>query len=119
MKTSYADITPFVTRDGSLIRELMHPQTQGNHNQSLAEAIVAVGGETLLHRHHAAEELYYIIQGDGIMSLGQEEFPVAVADTVCIPPGVAHKIRNSGDNELRILCCCAPAYRHVDTELLE
>ena len=119
MKTRYSEVVPFVTRDGSLIRELMHPQQHGNRNQSLAEAIVAAGCETLLHRHHVAEELYYIVQGQGDMSLGDETFPVIVGDTVCIPPGVAHKIRNNGTEELKILCSCAPAYDHTDTELLE
>jgi hypothetical protein len=32
-----------VTRDGSVIRERMHPSVQGNRRQSLAEAIVAPG----------------------------------------------------------------------------
>jgi len=96
----------------------MHPQNQGNHSQSLAEATVGVGCETLLHRHHATEELYYIVQGQGEMSLDRKTFPVAVGDTVCILPGVAHKICNTGEEALRILCCCSPAYRHIDTELL-
>jgi mannose-6-phosphate isomerase-like protein (cupin superfamily) len=119
MKTRYNDITPFVTRDGSLIRELLHPQQHGNKNQSLAEAVIAVGCETVLHRHHTAEELYYIVQGQGEMTLGNETFPVVVGDTVAIAPGTAHKIRNTGKEELKILCCCAPAYAHADTELLE
>ena len=119
MKTRYNDIAPFVTRDGSRIRELMHPQHHGSRNQSLAEAIVEPGRETLLHRHPVAEELYHIVQGQGLMSLGKETFPVVVGDTVCIPPGVTHKIRNTGADELKILCCCAPAYDHADTELLE
>ena len=114
MKTRYNDIAPFVTRDDSLIRELMHPRTHGNQNQSFAEAIIEPGRETLLHRHHVAEELYHIAQGQGSMSLGDETFAVAVGDTVCIPPGVAHKIRNTGADELKI-----PAYDHSDTERLE
>lgn len=119
MKTHYADIVPFITRDGSLIRELMHPRSHGNQQQSLAEAVIAAGAETILHRHHVTEELYHITQGQGEMSRGDEVFPLTVGDTVCILPGVAHKIRNTGTDELKILCCCAPAYAHDDTELLE
>ena len=38
MKTHYQDITAFITKDGSLIRELMHPAVHGgNWAQSLAE----------------------------------------------------------------------------------
>ena len=112
-------ITPYRTKDGSIIRELMHPQHHGNAAQSLAEARVPMGTRTRLHRHRQTEELYHITQGQGVMTLNKERFPVQVGDTVCIPPGTAHCIENSGDEELRLLCCCSPAYRHEDTELLE
>ena len=39
LRTHITDITPYITRDGSEIRELMHPSVQGNKTQSLAEAI--------------------------------------------------------------------------------
>lgn len=118
MKTRYDQIKPFITGDGSLIRELIHPSSHGNLNQSLAEAIVFPGCETILHRHPLAEELYHITQGQGLMTLGQAQFEVSAGDSVCIRPGRAHKIRNIGEGELKILCCCAPAYSHDDTELL-
>ena len=133
MKTRYQDIAPFVTRDGSVIRELMHPQQQhagkcfkslnikkqSPVNQSLAEAIVLPGQSTKLHRHQLSEELYHITAGQGLMTLSEESFEVSVGDTVCIPPGTPHRIENIGDVDLKILCCCAPAYAHDDTELLE
>jgi len=119
MRTHYDQITPFITRDGSLIRELMHPDSHGIQNQSLAEAIITINSETLLHRHHRSEELYYITQGNGLMTLDTQSFAVTIGDSICIPPGAAHKIRNTGDIELKILCCCAPAYSHDDTELLD
>ena len=119
IKSRYDQIRPFTTRDGSLIRELIHPSSHGNQSQSLAEAIVSPGCETLLHRHAVAEELYHITLGKGLMTLDQEQFEVSVGDSICIRPGSAHKIRNIGEGELKILCCCAPAYAHEDTELLE
>lgn len=119
MKTSYRDIRPYTTRDGSIIRELMHPRAHGNHAQSIAEAIVPPSAETRLHMHRMSEEIYHITGGEGTMTLGDREFPVAEGDTVCIPAGTAHRIRNDGQEVLRILCCCAPAYAHDDTELLD
>lgn len=118
MKTEYADIEPFVTKDGSEIRELMHPPAQAVRNQSLAEAIVVPGQTTALHRHRKSEELYHITAGRGLMTLGDDRFEVGVGDTVCIPPGTPHRIQNTGAEPLRILCCCAPPYAHDDTELL-
>lgn len=121
MKTRYPAIRPYRTRDGSTIRELLHPQQHahlGSRNQSLAEATVAVGAATCRHRHQQSEELYHITGGHGQMLLGDETFPVEAGDTVCIPPGTPHAIRNSGSVPLTLLCCCAPPYRHDDTELL-
>ncbi len=119
MKTSYPDIPEYVTKDGSTVRELMHPGLHENRNQSLAEAIVAPRMRTTLHRHRAAEELYHIVAGAGRMMLGDQTFEVRSGDTVAIPPGTAHCVENIGAEPLRILCCCAPAYSHADTELLE
>lgn len=119
MKTRYEDIPAYITRDGSTIRELMHPARHGGHNQSLAEAVVAPGAETRLHRHRITEEIYHITAGTGRMTLDGEAFDVAPGDTILIPPGAAHCIRNTGEQALRILCCCAPAYSHDDTEILD
>ena len=118
MKTKYTAIPSYTTKDGSEIRELMHPAQHHNRNQSLAEAIVAPGQTTALHRHHRSEELYHITAGRGRMTLGDERFEVGPGDTVCIPPGTPHCIANTGAEALHILCCCAPPYAHDDTELL-
>lgn len=118
MKTRYADVPTFVTKDGSTIRELMHPAQHSARHQSLAEAIVAPRETTALHQHRASEELYHITAGTGRMRLGGDEFDVRAGDTICIPPGTPHCITNTGRKPLRILCCCAPPYAHEDTELL-
>ena len=118
MKSRYSEVETYQTRDGSQIRELMHPSQHGNKLQSLAEATVPAGTSTLLHQHKITEEIYHITQGKGLMTLGGEQFEVQEGDTVCIPPGTAHKLYNNSDLPLVLLCCCAPAYSHEDTELL-
>lgn len=116
--THYAQVEAYTTRDGSLIRELMHPAQHVCNNQSLAEALVMPGQKTALHRHRRSEELYHVTHGKGRMTLGAEQFEVKAGDTLVIAPGTPHCIENTGTEELRILCCCAPAYAHADTELL-
>ena len=117
-KTAYKDAEAFITKDGSTIRELMHPEHHAAQNQSLAEAIVPAGTTTLLHKHHKTEEFYHILEGEGEMVLGDERFNVTVGDTVCITPNTAHQITALGDKDLRFICSCSPAYSHEDTELL-
>ena len=118
MKVSRASASAYRTKDGSLIRELMHPDHHPCRNLSLAEAVVEPGGVTELHRHNSSEEIYHVCSGEGVMTLGREEFPVRAGDTICIPPATLHRVRNSGSGSLKILCCCAPAYSHDDTEIL-
>jgi mannose-6-phosphate isomerase-like protein (cupin superfamily) len=60
-----------------------------------------------------------VLQGGGLLTLGDRQLPLAAGDTVCIGPGTAHRLRNSGDDDLVVLCCCSPPYSHEDTELLE
>ena len=49
--TRRADVEAYITKDGSVIRELMHPNVHGNANASIAEAIVAPGQSTYLHKY--------------------------------------------------------------------
>ncbi|MGM0770450.1 MAG: cupin domain-containing protein [Halobacteriota archaeon] len=118
-RTEYSQAEPFTTKDGSIIRELMHPSNIGSQKQSLAEATIPVGCKTLKHRHHEAEEIYHITAGIGLMTLDNEVFEVGVGDSILIDAGTGHKIKNTGKSELKILCCCSPAYSHEDTELME
>ena len=118
-RTRYAEIPAYTTKDGSEIRELMHPAVHGNRQQSLAEATVAAGSRTALHRHALTEELYHVTSGRGLMTLGEARFEVSAGDTVHIAPGTPHCIEGLGEAPLTILCCCTPPYSHEDTELLE
>lgn len=119
MKTSHDTVKPYTTRDGSLIRELMHPDHHPCQNLSLAEAIIEPGSSTKTHVHDKAEELYHVIAGTGIMTLDSERFPIFEGDTICIRPGSSHGVENTGNGPLKILCSCAPAYSHGDTKILE
>ena len=119
MRTRFNDITPYVTKDGSTIRELMHPGSHPVHNLSLAEAVVPPGARTLAHVHHKAEELYHVTAGSGRMRLGPERFDIGPGRHPCSsPPGTEHDVQNTGECDLRILCCCSPAYAHDDTQLV-
>jgi len=119
MLVNYNEVKAFKTKDGSTIRELMHPLHHGNSNQSLAEAIVPAGCKTVLHLHRTSEEIYHITQGEAMMTLGMKCFPIKQGDTILIPALTAHCVVNDHQEDLHIICACSPAYRHEDTELLE
>ncbi|MEI7731231.1 MAG: cupin domain-containing protein [Verrucomicrobiota bacterium] len=114
-----AAVAPFITKDGSEIRELLAHRNSGIRNQSLAEARVPVGGSTMEHYHARTEEIYYITAGTGRMRIELEERTVVAGDAIAIPPGRKHKLWNIGKVTLCLLCCCAPAYEHSDTVITE
>jgi len=113
------ETTAFTTKDGSTIREILAYRNSVIQNQSLAEASIPVGGSTAEHYHPKSEEIYYILQGHGKMKIGEEVREVSELDGIAIPPGAPHKIWNTGQIELVLLCMCAPAYEHEDTILVE
>ncbi len=118
MHLPYNTVKPYTTKDGSIIRELVHPDHHPCSNLSLAEALIPAVQKTLLHKHGKTEEIYHISSGKGCMTLGSKSFAVRKGDTILIPPGTAHCIENTENIDLMILCSCAPAYAHDDTILL-
>lgn len=113
------EATPFVTKDGSEIRELLAYRNSSIRNQSLAEARLPVGAATQEHYHAKTEEIYLITAGEGRMRIEGEERAVQAGDAIAIPPGRKHKLWNTGSTPLTLLCCCAPCYEHSDTFLTE
>jgi mannose-6-phosphate isomerase-like protein (cupin superfamily) len=116
---SYGQIEPFVTLDGSEIREWAGRVSAPAENQSLAEATIPVGGATTEHYHRRSEELYLVTEGSGRLVLEGEERVIVEGDCALIPPGVRHKLFNVGAEPLRIVCACSPPYSDEDTCLTE
>lgn len=110
---------PFTTKDGSTIRSLLDSTNAPVRMQSLAEATIPPGTATQPHHHAGTEEFYYVVEGAGLMKIDAEEREVGVGDAILIPAGAVHTLYNPGPGDLRILCCCAPPYRHEDTFLEE
>src|SRR3989475_10809922 len=114
-----SDMPPFMTKDGSEIRELLSYRNSAIRNQSLAEARLPVGASTQEHYHARTEEIYFITAGRGQMRLEGELAEVTGGDAIAIAPGKRHKLYNRGHEPLTLLCCCPPGYEHSDTLVTE
>jgi mannose-6-phosphate isomerase-like protein (cupin superfamily) len=113
------EVSAFITKDGSEIRELLAHRNSAVRNQSLAEARLPVGASTQEHYHPNSEEIYYVTHGTGKIRIEGATRDVRAGDAIAIPPGQKHKLWNTGNETLRLLCCCAPAYEHSDTIITE
>jgi mannose-6-phosphate isomerase-like protein (cupin superfamily) len=113
------DCPEFVAGDGSLLRELLHPDKQAvNLRYSLAHAIVPVG-QTCIPHALTTSEVYYILAGRGEMQIDDEVERVEPGDTVYIPPNARQFIRNAGTEPLLFICIVDPAWQSADETIYE
>lgn len=111
--------TEFIARDKSILRELFNPnKTPLPINYSLAHACVKPGDKTLPHRLKTSE-VYYILEGSGIMHIDSESKTVCTGDAMFIPPNATQYIHNNGSMDLKFLCIVNPAWKKEDEELPE
>lgn len=65
------------------------------------------GGRSFpFHYHLANEEAIYILEGEGMLRLGEQPLPVRAGDYIALPvgPAHAHQLINSSEAPLRYLC---------------
>jgi mannose-6-phosphate isomerase-like protein (cupin superfamily) len=104
----------FVAGDGTLLRELLHPDKQPIAlRYSLAHAIVPVGQVSTSHSL-TTSEVYYILSGEGEMHIDDETRRVEPGDAIYIPPNARQFIRNTGHEPLVFICLVDPAWRKED-----
>jgi mannose-6-phosphate isomerase-like protein (cupin superfamily) len=102
------------TPHGSEIRPLIDRTTTSIERCSLAEEVLPPGKSVGRHHHLETEEVYYILEGEGRMSVGSEAREVAAGDAIFIPRGSAHTLENTGQAPMTILLVCGPAYAYED-----
>ncbi|HIK13785.1 MAG TPA: cupin domain-containing protein [Leptolyngbyaceae cyanobacterium M33_DOE_097] len=111
------DCEEFVAGDGSLLRELLHPDKQAIAlRYSLAQAVV-LPGQTCLPHALKTSEVYYILAGEGEMHIDDEVQKVTPGDAIYIPPQARQFIHNSGTEPLVFICIVDPAWR-VEDEII-
>jgi len=115
-----ADCFEILAGDRTRLRELLHPEREYpfSGRYSLARAVVNPGFASIKHRL-TADEVYYILEGSGVMHINDEAAVVRPGDAVEIPPGSVQWIENPGPGELIFLCIVDPAWCIEDEEILE
>jgi mannose-6-phosphate isomerase-like protein (cupin superfamily) len=112
------DCEEFVAGDNCTLREILHPDKANLAlRYSLAHAIVKPGDTTWRHRL-GTSEVYYILEGAGVMHIDDESSPVRPGSTVYIPPMTKQSITNSGKVDLVFICIVDPAWRKEDEEVV-
>lgn len=76
-------------------------------NDNLVQPGVAIEA----HEHEDIKEVYYVLQGQGEMRIGDEERPVSEGDAIYLPPRKTHTLKNTGTYPLRFVCIGAKVNR--------
>jgi uncharacterized cupin superfamily protein len=68
------------------------------------------------HNHHVDEEMFFILEGEGLLRFGDREYPLRKHDIIACPPGgrdVAHQIVNTGKTDLKYLALSTMARSEI------
>jgi mannose-6-phosphate isomerase-like protein (cupin superfamily) len=113
-----SDCEEFIAGDGSYLRELLHPDKADLAiRYSLAHAVVKPGHATTPHILKTSE-VYYIMEGEGIMHINEESTKVYPGAAIYIPPRSMQHIHNTGKKDLIFLCIVDPSWRREDEEIM-
>src|ERR1700746_844301 len=103
-----SDCEEFIAGDNCILRELLHPDKADLAlRYSLAHAVVKPGDTTWEHRLRTSE-VYYILEGEGVMHINGESSPAGSASPVYIPPLARQCITNAGRTDLKFICIVDP-----------
>jgi mannose-6-phosphate isomerase-like protein (cupin superfamily) len=108
------DCEEFMAGDNSILRELLHPDKADLAiNYSLAHATIKPGRTSRPHKLKTSE-VYYILEGEGIMHINTETKRVHQGHAIYIPPNSLQFIQNTGKDDLIFLCLVDPAWKKED-----
>jgi len=115
------DMKEITALDDTRVREFLNPKHDEKGltlGYSLAHASLQPGHSSLPHRFKKASEVYYILEGKGIMHIDEEAAEVEQGDTIYIPPMAVQYIKSIGSETLEFLCIVYPEWSPDAEELV-
>ena len=94
-----------------------HPERMGKSDLCRGEFLFAglnafePGQQNAAHTHDSQDKLYYVLQGSGLVRIGEEAATLHAGDAALAPAGVVHSILNSGAEKLIVMAVMAPPPR--------
>lgn len=93
-------------RDKTVLRDtyfLVDPDAGRSQRLKMGLTVIYPTGSTTGHTHDDVEEVYYVISGEGIMVVGDSEFPIKSGDALYVPPGAFHTTHQRGNLPLTVV----------------
>ena len=103
----------------TVISQIFHPHnTLSGIRYSVSHSTIKPGKRSKRHKMKTSE-IYYILEGNGVIHIGEESQIVSKDDAVYIPPFSIQFIENTGTSDLKFLCIVDPAWKKEDEITLE
>lgn len=100
---------PRYERDGIISYLLVSECTTGSRTLTTSLVEMEPGGSQHVHSH-PNEQTYTVIEGKGIMTVGDDVFEVSAGQSIFIPSNAPHGLRNTEGAVLRYLSAASPAF---------
>ncbi len=93
---------------GALSKALVAPGTTGSQLVDYRISTYAPMAYVERHVHRVQEQVYHILEGEGLMEIDGERRVVRKNDVIFIAPGSWHSIANSGLDRLTFIVVTTP-----------
>jgi len=93
---------------GALSKMLVRPETVGSRLVDFRISTYQPMSFVAPHRHRVQEQIYHVVEGQGLMELDGRRSVVGPGDCVFIPPTVEHAIYNTGTRDLTFFVITTP-----------
>jgi mannose-6-phosphate isomerase-like protein (cupin superfamily) len=93
---------------GALSKPLVMPDTAGSHHIDYRISMYQPKAYVETHSHKVQEQVYHVIEGEGLMHVDGKDHVVRKHDFIFLPPGVKHAISNTGLVDLVFLVVTSP-----------
>jgi len=94
---------------GALSKELAGPATTGSARVDFRISHYAPMACVQEHVHKVQEQIYYVLEGEGMLTLDDQRHLMRPHDYVYVPPGIRHSFTNTGTAGLVFLVITTPA----------
>ncbi len=78
-------------------------------NFAMGQVILEPNGGQVPWHNQEQEEIYFVVEGQGEICLGEERQEISSGQAVSIPPQVFHQLTNTGDTPMKMIYCYGPA----------
>ena len=106
-----AEMVPWVeppAHFGGFSKFLVNPENLGSKYFDFRVSSYQPKGYAEAHTHKVCEQIYYVLQGTGLLELDGEKHLVGPHTAMFIPPGVRHGIANTGFEDLVFIVATCP-----------